>query len=143
MVFTANGGLVRGQDVVRARFRHAERRGEERHFQTWFEANGFKVHELSSGSFEGEGDALFAGNKLFCGWGFRSDLAVYDQIGTILQVQEIIPVKLQDERFYHLDTCFCPLYKSLALIYPGASFMVSVKLWSVKPVVLVARTVKV
>lgn len=120
MVFTANGGLVRGQDVVRARFRHAERGGEERHFQTWFEANGFKVHELSSGSFEGEGDALFAGNKLFCGWGFRSDLAVYDQIGTILQVQEIIPVKLQDERFYHLDTCFCPLNNSLALIYPGA-----------------------
>ena len=40
MVFTANGGLVRGQDVVRARFRHAERGGEERHFQTWFESNG-------------------------------------------------------------------------------------------------------
>ena len=29
------------------------------------------------------------------------------------------------------------------LVMTGASFMVSVKLWSVKPVVLVARTVKV
>lgn len=35
-------------------------------------------------------------------------------------MQEIIPVQLQDERFYHLDTCFCPLNNSLALIYPGA-----------------------
>ena len=41
MVFTANAGLIRGKQVVLARFRYKERQGEEAHFKAWFEANGF------------------------------------------------------------------------------------------------------
>lgn len=120
MVFTANAGLVRGTDVILSRFRHPERQGEERHFKAWFETHGFTVHELSKGSFEGEGDALFSGNTLFCGWGFRSDREVYDEVGALLKVQDLVVVQLQDPRFYHLDTCFCPLNAQTALVYPGA-----------------------
>jgi N-dimethylarginine dimethylaminohydrolase len=29
-------------------------------------------------------------------------------------------VQLQDPRFYHLDTCFCPLNGKRALVFPGA-----------------------
>ena len=120
MVFTANAGLVRGNDCVLAKFRHAERQGEERHFRAWFESNGFKVHEVKRGSFEGEGDALFAGATLIAGYGFRSDREAHEEVAGILGVAELVPVQLQDPRFYHLDTCFCPLSESVALVYPGA-----------------------
>jgi N-dimethylarginine dimethylaminohydrolase len=120
MVFTANAGLVRGTDVVLSRFRYPERQGEERHFRAWFEAHGFAVHTISKGSFEGEGDALFSGDTLFCGWGFRSDQEVYDEVGSMLKASNLVVVKLQDPRFYHLDTCFCPLNTQCALVFPGA-----------------------
>ena len=120
MVFTANAGLVRGRDVVISKFRHKERAGEERYFKEWFAGAGFKVHELTTGAFEGEGDALFAGDTLFCGCGFRSDRAAHEQVATLLGVKKLVAVQLQDPRFYHLDTCFCPLTPKLALVHPGA-----------------------
>lgn len=120
MVFTANAGLVRGNDVVLSRFRHKERQGEERFFSEWFERRGFKVLRVTSGAFEGEGDALFAGDRLFCGYGFRSDLSAHEEAASLLSAREVVAVELTDPRFYHLDTCFCPLTKDLAMFYPGA-----------------------
>ena len=120
MVFTANAGLVRGREVVISKFRHKERAGEERYFKEWFAGAGFKVHELSQGAFEGEGDALFAGDTLFCGYGFRSDRVAHEEVATRLGVKNMVAVQLQDPRFYHLDTCFCPLTPKLALVHPGA-----------------------
>lgn len=120
MVFTANAGLVKGKDAVLARFRYKERQGEEPYFRKWFEQHGYTVHELSNVAFEGEGDALFAGEVLFMGHGFRSDLAAADQLGKALHVKQVVPLKLVDPRFYHLDTCFCPLSPKLAMLFPGA-----------------------
>jgi N-dimethylarginine dimethylaminohydrolase len=120
MVFTANAGLVRGRDVVISRFRYKERQAEERHFRAWFERNGFSILELDSGAFEGEGDALFAGSTLFCGYGFRSDLVAHERVASLLSVEQMVPVELKDPRFYHLDTCFCPLTSKLAMVFPGA-----------------------
>lgn len=119
MVFTANAGLVRGKNIVLSRFHFDERRGEEAPLKEWFEANGFKVH-LVSKSFEGEGDALFADDLLICGYGFRSDEAVFKDVQTYLEVKETLLCELIDPRFYHLDTCFCPLDSGRALIYPPA-----------------------
>jgi N-dimethylarginine dimethylaminohydrolase len=88
--------------------------------RVWFEGQGLKTHEVTKGAFEGEGDALFAGGRLFCGYGFRSDREAHEEVAALLGANEIVPVKLVDPRFYHLDTCFCPLTASLALVYPGA-----------------------
>lgn len=120
MVFTANAGLVVGKTVILSRFRYAERKGEERFFREWFEARGYTVLTVDSGDFEGEGDALYAGETLFCGYGFRSDESVCDELKALLDVKKVVAVKLVDARFYHLDTCFCPLTPKLALIYSGA-----------------------
>ena len=50
--------------------------------------------------FEGEGDALFRRDALFCGYKFRSDInshrAVADIFGCL-----VISVELVDPRFYH------------------------------------------
>ena len=70
-------------------------------------------------NFEGAGDALFCGETLFAGYRFRSDVRSHQWIGERLGV-EVLPLELVDPRFYHLDTCFCPLAPDLALYYPGA-----------------------
>jgi arginine dihydrolase len=100
MVFTANAGLAVGTQFIPSNFRHKERAGEAPHFATWMEMHGYQVASLHNDYyFEGEGDALFSGDVLFC-------LAV--------------SVELVDPRFYHLDTCFCPLPDGSAMWFPSA-----------------------
>jgi lysine-ketoglutarate reductase/saccharopine dehydrogenase-like protein (TIGR00300 family) len=122
MVFTANAGLVLGENVVLSRFFHKERQGEEPHFKTWFEDNGFKVYELPKDlPFEGAGDALLdrEGRWLWAGYGFRSELDSHPYIAKWLDI-EVLSLRLIDDRFYHLDTCFCPLTGGYLLYYPAA-----------------------
>jgi len=120
IVFTANAGLVYGDLVLASRFRHGVRQGETPHFNTWFQANGFRVETLPEKMFfEGAGDALFCGEILFAGYRSRSDAKGAMWIGDRLGV-EALPLELVDPRFYHIDTCFCPLAKSEALYFPGA-----------------------
>jgi lysine-ketoglutarate reductase/saccharopine dehydrogenase-like protein (TIGR00300 family) len=122
MVFTANAGLVLGDNVVLSRFLHKERQGEEPYFKAWFEANGFTVYELPKDlPFEGAGDALFdrEGRWLWAGYGFRSELDAHPYLAQWLDT-EVVSLRLVDERFYHLDTCFCPLTGGYLLYYPPA-----------------------
>jgi len=122
MVFTANAGLVLGKNVVLSRFYHPERQGEEPYFKAWFEENGFTVYELPKDlPFEGAGDALFdrEGRWLWAGYGFRSELDSHPYIARWLDT-EVLSLRLIDNRFYHLDTCFCPLANGYLLYYPEA-----------------------
>ena len=122
MVFSANAGLILGENVVLSRFLHKERQGEEPYFQQWFENNGFNVYTLPKDlPFEGAGDALLdrEGRWLWAGYGFRSELDSHPYLAKWLDI-EVISLRLMDERFYHLDTCFCPLTNGYLLYYPGA-----------------------
>jgi len=122
MVFTANAGLVLGDTVVISRFFHKERQGEEPYFKQWFEDQGYKVHELPKDlPFEGAGDALLdrEGRFLWAGYGFRSELDSHPYLAKWLDI-EVLSLRLVDERFYHLDTCFCPLNGGYLLYYPAA-----------------------
>ena len=122
MVFTANAGLVLGDNVVLSRFLHKEIQGEEPHFKKWFSDNGFTVYELNKDlPFEGAGDALLdrEGRWLWAGYGFRSELDSHPYLAKWLDI-EVLSLHLIDERFYHLDTCFCPLTGGYLLYYPGA-----------------------
>ena len=64
-------------------------------------------------------DALFVGDRLFLGHGFRTASDSHAPVGAILGV-EIVSLQLADPRFYHLDTCFCPLNESTVLFAPEA-----------------------
>jgi N-dimethylarginine dimethylaminohydrolase len=120
MVFTANAGLVRGQDVVLSRFRHSQRQGEESHWRRVFEERGLRIHEMPDDvAFEGAGDALFVGDTLFAGYGFRTDLGAHRLVADQLGV-DVVSLELRDPRFYHLDTCFCPLDSRTVLFAPHA-----------------------
>jgi len=120
LVFTANAGLVYRDVAVLARFRHAERRGEEPFFRQWFATHDFCVEQLPETVwFEGAGDALFCGDTLFAGYRIRSHAGGHQQVGALLGCR-VIPLELVDPYFYHLDTCFCPLTPRLALWHPPA-----------------------
>ena len=120
LVFTANAGLVKGTRCVLSHFKHKERQVEEPTYKDWFIKHGFEVLELKDCFFEGEGDALFAGEVLFAGTGFRSDASSHKHIAEYLSIEKIIECELINPYFYHLDTCFCPLNPDLAIYFPGA-----------------------
>ena len=120
MVFTANAGLVRGKYCVLANFRHPQRQLEEPHYRAWFEENGYKVQRLPAAcKFEGEGDALFAGETLLAGYLKRSDISAHRYLSEMLAVP-VLSLELTDDRWYHLDTCLFPLSSELVVYYPGA-----------------------
>jgi N-dimethylarginine dimethylaminohydrolase len=120
MVFTANAAVVWNRAAVLSNFHHRERQGEEAHWRTALEQRGFTVHELPrSMSFEGAGDALFVGDRLFMGHGFRTDLETHEPVARFLGV-DFVSLQLADPRFYHLDTCFCPIDASTVLFAPDA-----------------------
>lgn len=122
LVFTANAALIYQHTAVLSNFRYPERRPESKHFAAWLIADGFRVIALPSGLFfEGAGDALLDRKEplLWFGHGLRSDTAAkeYLERATGIEVQD---VRLQDPRFYHLDTCFCPMENGYLMYYPGA-----------------------
>ncbi len=119
MVFTANAGLIKGDLFIASRFRYPERQGEEEHFERWFASHGFVVETLPDAlKFEGAGDVLRAGDTWFGAYYYRSAPAALAAVSEILG-EEVLPLRLVDERFYHLDTCFLPVGDSL-VYYPGA-----------------------
>ena len=120
LVFTANAALVFRDMVLLSRFRYPQRQGEEPHNRQWFVDHAVKVLESPPNcSFEGAGDALFCGDTLFAGYRMRSDASGHQAIGRTLGVR-VIPVELVESHYYHLDTCFCPLEKGVAIWYPPA-----------------------
>jgi N-dimethylarginine dimethylaminohydrolase len=120
LVFTANAGLVSGRTLIRSNFRYPQRQEEEPVIERHFSSRGFRIIRLSPRyDFEGEGDALWMGRTLVFGFRFRSDAPVHEELASVLRA-EVLPVELADRRFYHLDTCFCPLDARSALWFPGA-----------------------
>jgi N-dimethylarginine dimethylaminohydrolase len=127
MVFPANAAVVLNGRALLARFRHPERQGEEAIFRAAFE--GLKkrglVHEIMSlppGVLqEGAGDCIWDAHRghFWAGYGQRS---TEDSIAAIEQAfgQNTVPLELATDRFYHLDTCFCPLADGKLLYYPPA-----------------------
>jgi N-dimethylarginine dimethylaminohydrolase len=129
MVFAANSSLTGtrpdGEKVALISFmRHASRRREVEAFAEWYVASGYRVARLKAGgheTFEGSGDAVWHPGKrlIWGGHGFRTDPAMFVQVAEIFKTP-VIRLKLVNERFYHLDTCFCPLTPEAVLIYPAA-----------------------
>src|SRR5256885_5038400 len=118
LVFTANAGIVNGNQFVPARFRHPERQGETPHDIDWFAAHGYDVGELPDDvSHEGAGDALPFNGVLVSGYRFRSDAASHADLSRITGAA-VRSVELADERLYHLDLTFCPLDDRRAIVAP-------------------------
>ena len=120
LVFTANAGLVFENRFISSRFKHEVRARESPYFDAWFAEHGFEVVHLPEGMYhEGAGDALFCGEALFAGYRTRSDVYAHQWVGEQIS-RLVLPLELVNPRFYHLDTCFCPLAPGEALYFPDA-----------------------
>ena len=128
MTFTANQTLTGIDDaahttVLLSRMRHASRRREVPAFRTWFEERGWRVVDTlpEDGLFEGAGDVVWhPGRHLaWAGHGFRSSPEAHRHVAEAFGVP-VLTLALRDERFYHLDTCLCPLDERAALVVQEA-----------------------
>ena len=148
MVFCANQSLAGtrpdGEKVaLLSSMRHPSRRREVSAFESWYEEHGYRVVKLKPGghhTFEGSGDAVWHPGKrlLWGGFGFRSDPEIFEQVAKAFHAPVIL-LKLVNERFYHLDTCFCPLTPEAVLIHPAAFDAASLELiLKIFPIVVTA-----
>src|ERR1700733_11878171 len=127
MVFAANLAVVFDRQCVLARFRHAERQGEEPHFRAALASMAGlgtvdEIVSLPPGLIqEGAGDFIWdASRQMFwAGFGQRSDKAAARWMGDLFGT-ETVALELASPRFYHLDTCFCPLSGGQVVYYPPA-----------------------
>lgn len=127
LVFPANAAIVLDGRVLVARFRHPERQGEEKIFRAAFldlKARGLvkEVIDLPKDVLqEGAGDCIWDKDRGFfwVGHGQRSTAnslpVIADTFGHL-----VVGLELATDRFYHLDTCFCPLSGGKLLYYPPA-----------------------
>lgn len=126
MCFAANGGLVLDEAFVPSTFSVVQREPESSLYRSWADSAGFDVVESDLAlPLEGEGDALWwpgEGNPqpvLWAGYGVRTSLEAHRMLTEQLAV-DVVSLRLVDQRFYHLDTCFVPLPDGRAIYYPAA-----------------------
>jgi N-dimethylarginine dimethylaminohydrolase len=119
MVFATDQGIVRDGAILLANFRYAQRQPERLYYREWFREHGFRLRSLSNiFPFEG-GDTLFCGDMLFVGTGFRASVASCEELSQKLEI-DVIPLRLVDPYFYHLDMAFLPINHDTAFYYPPA-----------------------
>ncbi|CAB3405947.1 unnamed protein product [Caenorhabditis bovis] len=125
IVFCANAGIIRGRKVYLSHFAYPERAGEFVYYQRFFESIGYETFYNKELVHEGAGDALWCSkgmNTLVSGVGPRSDHRSCSDISKNLLISkddefQVVAARLIDPRFYHIDTCFCPLNENQALSY--------------------------
>jgi len=129
LVFTANAGFVFGNKVVPSHFMPMERRPEEPYIKQWFAERKYDLHVLPDDiGFEGAGDCLIdrSGSWLWTGYGFRTEIEAHAYLASWFDY-DIVSIRLTDSRFYHIDTCLCPLSNGYLLYYPDAFDADSIK----------------
>lgn len=127
LVFTANAGFVFDNKVILSNFAKFQRQPESKYYEDWFVKNNFEVIKIKS-YYEGEGDHLLDSLKRhWVGYGFRTEQNACNELSEILKTK-VNSLELVDSRFYHLDTCFCPLPNGELLYYPNAFSISSQKL---------------
>lgn len=118
IVFTANAALIADRLAILSSFRYPERRMEEQRYLERLSSLGYATTRLQGAFFEGAGDALFDRRLplLYFGYGWRSDHAAAAQLERLCNAR-VLPLRLIDPRFYHLDTALCPLGSGHVMAY--------------------------
>lgn len=149
MVFAANQVFIGhaekiGNFIVPSRMRHPSRQREVAFYTEWFRKRGYKILELDLDAeyLEGGGDLIWHPRptnerparspapatpsidvpRIYAGYGFRSTLGGVERFAAAMHELgiSVVPLELVDERFYHLDTCLCPLNIEAAIVCPRA-----------------------
>jgi N-dimethylarginine dimethylaminohydrolase len=129
MVFCANQSLPfiddnENRKVIMSIMHAPQRKGEVEAIEKWYRSEGYEILHLDPekvSDFEGMGDAIwhFKRRLLWGGYGFRSSMKAYGHVSELLDTP-VVALELIDDKYYHLDTCFCSLNEKTVLIYPDA-----------------------
>lgn len=119
MVFATDCGLMLDGKMLLSNFRYAERKPETTHFKEWFLNNGYTNLRQAKHLFEGGGDFMLCGNKILGGFGLRSEEGAVKEVQDYFGL-EVVPLKIVDPFFYHLDTSVAVLSDDTVAFYPGA-----------------------
>ena len=120
MTYAANHGFVIDNLFIKSNFRFKQRRKEAQFAQEYFSKKNFKIKKLPENiSFEGQGDLFFRDGKFFAGYGKRTDKEAVSFLENILG-DELICLRVNNPYYYHLDTCFAPLGRGIAVINPAS-----------------------
>ena len=134
MCFAANFAWCRGNKVILANFAHSVRMPEKQYVQLWFNRHRQKmlnvsVHELPTHiRFEGQGDVVTVdtsdGPLVLMGYGQgRTDYEATPYLADIhnMPSDRIIPMRLVNSKFYHLDmACNYIAPQNLFVYFPDA-----------------------
>lgn len=130
MVFAADQAVIKDKNLVVSNFHYKERQNEVSEYLPWFEKqnHSFNIHHMPKNYFfEGSGECIWQGDRLFIGTGFRNSPDVCKFLSRFLGV-ETVCLELIDPKYYHLDTCFFVLNPETAFYYPPALSKKSIKL---------------
>jgi len=119
MVFATDCGLMIDGKILLSSFKYPERQPESAHYEQWFRSHGFTKIKQAKNLFEGGGDFMLCGNKILAGHGFRSSPKAADEVREYFGL-EVVPLKIIDPYFYHLDTSVAVLSDDTVAFYPGA-----------------------
>lgn len=123
MVFCANQTFPwvtseKEKIVLMSNMKSASRQKEVPYFENFFTTSGYKaVYLKSKKCWEGMGDTIPHPFKmlLYGGYGHRSEPITFDEISKMLNLP-ILTLRLVNEKYYHLDTCFLPLDENTVFI---------------------------
>lgn len=128
MVFTGDQGTIYNRIFLKSNFRYKERQRESLYTVKWFEEKAFTIVEFPKNCyFEGQGDMLFLDeDTILIGTGYRTSVKAAKIIATLLG-KNVVPLKLINPYFYHLDTALCVLPDKTIMMYEKAFDEASLK----------------
>jgi N-dimethylarginine dimethylaminohydrolase len=116
--FAGNTALICGNLAIMSSVR---RRSERSLCRSWLAARGYATTALEQAPFGGACDALFDRVRpyLYVGYGGRTERSAAIALSELTDAR-VIPLRLIDERFPHLDRALCPLGSGHVMFYPAA-----------------------
>ena len=116
LVFMANQSfpihLENGETrAILSRMHAPQRRAEVGCVAEWYASQGMATQALETEAvFEGMGDCLWIPGKwtIMAGYGYRTEIAAVEALSRSVDAQ-VVPLRLVNPNFYHLDTCLSPI----------------------------------
>jgi len=132
-VFVANSALVLHglpRVVLLSHMKYAHRNHEIPIIRNILHSLQYTTFKFpSSHVFEGQGEAFWFGNTLFCGYGYRSTRSSCAILQHVLHkiyssyhkpTPLVVPLRLEDSRFYHLDIAMLKLSDTECIVHADA-----------------------
>jgi N-dimethylarginine dimethylaminohydrolase len=120
MVFATDQAAVNNGVALMANFKYPERKLETNFYAEYLKDLGYEIRYMPKEVYFEGGDILRKDKDTYLlGHGFRTDRRAGRHISEILKCN-VIPLKLTEEYFYHLDTCLFVLNSDTVFYYPEA-----------------------